>query len=76
MKRIIGSGLAAALLTAAAPALALNLCVEGAYPPFSETADDGSIVGFDVDIGQALAPRLARPARWPRSTGTGSFRRF
>jgi lysine-arginine-ornithine-binding protein len=58
MKRIIGSGLAAALLTAAGPALALNLCVEGAYPPFSATADDGSIVGFDVDIGMALCAEM------------------
>jgi polar amino acid transport system substrate-binding protein/arginine/ornithine transport system substrate-binding protein len=58
MKRIIGSGLAALALAAAGPALALNLCVEGAYPPFSETADDGSIVGFDIDIGQALCAEM------------------
>ncbi len=43
---------------AAGPALALNLCIEGAYPPFSETAADGSLVGFDVDIGQALCAEL------------------
>jgi lysine-arginine-ornithine-binding protein len=46
---------------AAGPALALGLCVEGAYPPFSETATDGSIVGFDVDIGQALCAQLGEP---------------
>lgn len=52
-------GVAAALCTAvAAPALALELCVEGAYPPFSETAADGSIVGFDIDIGQALCKQM------------------
>jgi arginine/ornithine transport system substrate-binding protein len=51
---------AAALFGAAfaGPALALNLCVEGAYPPFSETATDGSIVGFDIDIGQALCAQM------------------
>ena len=58
MKRIIAVGFAAFGLTAAGPALALNLCVEGAYPPFSETADDGSIVGFDIDIGQALCAEM------------------
>jgi lysine-arginine-ornithine-binding protein len=58
MKRIISASLTAACLATAAPALALNLCVEGAYPPFSETAPDGSIVGFDVDIGQALCAQM------------------
>ena len=56
---------AAACTALAGPALALNLCVEGAYPPFSETAADGSIVGFDIDIGHgALHSRWARPASW------------
>jgi lysine-arginine-ornithine-binding protein len=45
-------------VAATGPALALNLCVEGAYPPFSETAADGSIVGFDIDIGQALCAEI------------------
>jgi polar amino acid transport system substrate-binding protein/arginine/ornithine transport system substrate-binding protein len=58
MKRMLGVATATAFLGAAAPALALNLCVEGAYPPFSETAPDGSIVGFDVDIGQALCAEI------------------
>ena len=58
MKRTVCAGLAAAGLLAAAPALALNLCVEGAYPPFSEVAPDGSIVGFDIDIGQALCAEM------------------
>jgi polar amino acid transport system substrate-binding protein/arginine/ornithine transport system substrate-binding protein len=58
MKRKLGAGLAAVYLAAAGPALALNLCVEGAYPPFSEVAPDGSVVGFDVDIGQALCKQM------------------
>ena len=50
-------GVAAALLGLAAtgPALALGICVEGAYPPFSEVAADGSVVGFDVDIAGEVA---------------------
>ena len=43
---------------ASGPALALTFCVEGAYPPFSETSADGSIVGFDIDIGQALCKEM------------------
>ena len=57
MNRTMIGALAAAWL-AAGPALALNLCVEGAYPPFSETSADGSIVGFDIDIGQALCAEM------------------
>jgi arginine/ornithine transport system substrate-binding protein len=50
---------AASILTvAASPGLALNICVEGAYPPFSETAEDGSVVGFDIDIANALCTEM------------------
>ncbi len=55
MKRIIG---AAAICLAATPALAMNICVEGAYPPFSQTSADGSIVGFDIDIANALCAQI------------------
>lgn len=45
-------------IAAATPGLALGICVEGAYPPFSETAEDGSVVGFDVDIANALCAEM------------------
>jgi polar amino acid transport system substrate-binding protein/arginine/ornithine transport system substrate-binding protein len=56
--RTLGAAAALFGVAVAGPALALNICVEGAYPPFSETAADGSIVGFDVDIGQALCNQI------------------
>lgn len=46
---------------AASPALALTYCVEGAYPPFSETAPDGTVTGFDIDIGKALCTQMNEP---------------
>jgi arginine/ornithine transport system substrate-binding protein len=55
MKRLLA---AAALCALATPALALNICVEGAYPPFSETSPDGTIVGFDIDIANALCEQM------------------
>ncbi len=58
MKRIISATVAAVCLAGAAPALALNICVEGAYPPFSETSADGTIVGFDIDIANALCEQI------------------
>ncbi|MCL4168676.1 UNVERIFIED_CONTAM: hypothetical protein GTU68_035830, partial [Idotea baltica] len=38
----------------------LGICVEGAYPPFSETAEDGSVVGFDIDIANALCDEMGK----------------
>jgi len=58
MQRILRATAITAGLAAASPALALTYCVEGAYPPFSETAADGSIVGFDIDIGMALCQAM------------------
>ncbi len=58
MKRFLGPAMVVAGLAAAGPALALNICVEGAYPPFSETAPDGSVVGFDIDITHALCEAM------------------
>lgn len=58
MNRIVRFAAASLLIGAASPAMALNICVEGAYPPFSETAADGSIVGFDIDIANALCAEM------------------
>ena len=38
--------------------LKLRIGVEGAYPPFSEKAADGSIIGFDIDIANALCQKM------------------
>ena len=36
----------------------VRVAIEGAYPPFSSVAPDGSLVGFDVDIAKALAESM------------------
>lgn len=36
----------------------LNICVEGAYPPFSFTTESGSVAGFDIDIANALCDEM------------------
>ena len=43
MKRIVRAAALGLGLVGAGPVLALGICVEGAYPPFSETAPDGSV---------------------------------
>tara|TARA_R110001583_G_scaffold705_2_gene6396 strand:- start:2385 stop:3158 length:774 start_codon:yes stop_codon:yes gene_type:complete len=36
----------------------IRIGVEGAYPPFSKTEEDGSVTGFDIDIANALCDEL------------------
>ncbi|MER2509634.1 transporter substrate-binding domain-containing protein [Amaricoccus sp.] len=60
MKRSLCALAVGVCIAAATPALALNVCVEGAFPPFSETAPDGSIVGFDIDIAQAVCAEIGQ----------------
>lgn len=58
MKLTLRAAVAGAAVVLAGPALALDICVEGAYPPFSETSEDGTIVGFDIDIANALCAEI------------------
>ncbi len=53
MKKLVMTAIIAGMAFGATAAN-LKICVEGAYPPFSETKADGSIVGFDIDIANAL----------------------
>ncbi|MEM1344752.1 MAG: lysine/arginine/ornithine ABC transporter substrate-binding protein [Pseudomonadota bacterium] len=56
MNRLIAAALVASV---ASPALAdLRICVEGAYPPFSQTTATGEVVGFDIDITNALCAEM------------------
>ncbi len=48
----------AALPAAAADPAKIRVGVEGAYPPFSSIAPDGKIVGFDIDIANAVCAEM------------------
>jgi arginine/ornithine transport system substrate-binding protein len=56
--RLIGAITGALVALAAAASAAdwpvVRIGIEGNYPPFSEQAPDGSLRGFDVDVGMAL----------------------
>ena len=59
-RAVLAALLLASLLPAAqaAEAQKLRIGVEGAYPPFSSIAPDGKIVGFDIDIANALCAEM------------------
>lgn len=42
----------------AADPMKIRVGVEGAYPPFSSVGADGKIVGFDIDIANALCAQM------------------
>lgn len=61
MKKSSKIVLAAVMTLASSFALAeknLKIGVEGAYPPFSEVNSSGEVVGFDIDIANALCDTM------------------
>ena len=50
--------------TAFADEKPLKIGIEAAYPPFASKAPDGSIVGFDYDIGNALCKQMDVKCTW------------
>ncbi len=63
MKKLISAVFAAALAMGAVQADAkdwkkVRIGVEGAYPPFSSVTADGKLVGFDIDIANALCDQM------------------
>ena len=67
MKKLMLLG-ALALTVLAQPVFAdekpLKIGIEAAYPPFASKAPDGSIVGFDYDIGNALCAEMKVKCVW------------
>lgn len=62
-KRIAGAFTATALVLTIGSAVAqettkLKIGTEGAYPPFNNLTADGQLVGFDVDIANALCEQM------------------
>ncbi|MBK1623848.1 ABC transporter substrate-binding protein [Afifella marina] len=58
-KKLAAATVLAVLATGAAQAQeTLRIGTEGAYPPFSEITADGKLVGFDIDIANALCDEM------------------
>jgi arginine/ornithine transport system substrate-binding protein len=57
-RRVALALLALPLWAGAADPAKLRVGVEGAYPPFSSVAPDGKLVGFDIDIANAVCAQM------------------
>jgi len=71
MKKILLAATALSSLAMAAQAQNVNICVEGAYPPFSSTEASGDVVGFDIDIANALAAEMGMEATMVKTDWDG-----
>lgn len=60
MKSAVAAAAALVLSTGVAHAADLRICVEGAYPPFSMIDNTGNVVGFDIDIANALCAEMGK----------------
>ncbi|BAL23884.1 ABC transporter substrate-binding protein [Azoarcus sp. KH32C] len=49
----------------------IRMASEGAYPPFNVTAADGSMRGFDIDIGNALCEEMKAKCSWVKQDWDG-----
>ncbi len=49
----------------------IRLASEGAYPPFNTIAADGSLGGFDIDIGNALCAEMKAKCTWVKQEWDG-----
>ena len=71
MKKFVIAAAALMFGAAAAQAEDLTICVEGAYPPFSETTAAGDVVGFDIDIANALCAEMGNSCAMAKTDWDG-----
>ncbi len=51
----------------------IRMCSEGAFPPFNSVSPEGELVGFDIDIGNALCDYLKVKCTWQKQAWEGTI---
>ena len=59
------------LAVGAANSETLKVATEASYPPYSQTQPDGSITGFEIDLGNAVCKRLNVTCEWVKQDFDG-----
>ncbi|CAG9298122.1 transporter substrate-binding domain-containing protein [Celerinatantimonas diazotrophica] len=70
MKKVI-LAVCLGLMTPAAMAQTLTFGVAPTFPPFESVATDGSLKGFDIDLGNAICAHLKRDCKWVNTSFDG-----
>ena len=74
MKKLAATVIALGILSLGANAkewTEVRLASEGAYPPFNTIGADGSLGGFDIDIGNALCAEMKTKCTWVKQEWDG-----
>lgn len=59
-----GAAIALAAAGAAQAQETIRIGTEGAYPPYNYTDSDGNLVGFEIDLGNAMCERMGVECEW------------
>ncbi|MCG5071935.1 ABC transporter substrate-binding protein [Paraburkholderia tagetis] len=70
-KMLLALACAGAALPALADTTTLRFGVEAQYPPFESKAADGSLQGFDIDIGKAVCAQTHLACKWVETSFDG-----
>jgi len=73
LKILLSSAITAMLLAGPAQAeiTQIKMGTEGAYPPFNNVNEEGQLVGFDIEVGNALCDAMEVECEWVTSDWDG-----